>query len=105
MLTREKAEKANLFHAQGGCSLSYGKRGRMIITVERWKRNGKTKTLVRTPDFYEIPVKHGMYAYSVIRSGDEDLWHTDEDCLVMQEARFRHSFPNLENVSKVTVTN
>lgn len=36
----------------------------------RWYINGKVKTWKRDPSRIEIPVKHGLYVYGTIVTGD-----------------------------------
>jgi len=59
-VTRQNCEKLNKFehitakNADG--------------TRIRARRNGKTKVWKTRPDDFEIPVKHGMYAYGYIHN-------------------------------------
>ena len=40
----------------------------------RWYRNGKTKTWIRTPSRFRIPVKHGLYRYDAITEDVENIF-------------------------------
>lgn len=40
----------------------------------RCRRNGKTKVWKTRPDDFEIPVKHGMYAYGYIHNHNCYEW-------------------------------
>lgn len=102
MITRDQAMNNHDFHAEGGCILTYGERGSQKVKVERWRKNGKTRTKLRAPEFYEVPIKHGMYNYSVIRDGDEGDWHVPEDCAVLKEY---HNSSSADQAHRITVRN
>lgn len=70
MITREQALTANMFHAEP-CTKQ---------RQECWRRNGKTKTLKRQPEYYSVPVKHGLYHYGYITPAVADKVHVAEEC-------------------------
>jgi hypothetical protein len=35
-------------------------------TCQRWRVNGRLKTWKRTPNQFQLPVKHGLYAYGYV---------------------------------------
>lgn len=70
MITKQQAIECSEFHANG-CTLKH---------IERWRRNGQTKTWKLSPDRFRVPVKHGLYAYSAITEQDAHLVHAAEDC-------------------------
>ena len=78
-MTVEEALAATEFHHNGGCPHNPGSRGRDKGPIV-WRRNGKTRTWKRQPWRFEIPVKHGMYSYSVITNGDLALAHVPGNC-------------------------
>ena len=45
------------------------KRGDILIEIAtgaKWRVNGKVKLWKRSPERFEIPVKHGLYRYSYV---------------------------------------
>ena len=56
MITREQALTAQRFHV-GECSKVTGPRGGVKISIVECRRNGQTKTWVRTPENFSVPVK------------------------------------------------
>lgn len=38
------------------------------------KRNGSTKTLKKTKDFFQIPIKIGLYSYGYINNENAHEW-------------------------------
>lgn len=84
MLTRERALTSTEFHC-GPCERRVGPRGGVTERVERWRRNGATRTWRRDPQRWEVPVKHGLYQYATIRSSDAERWHAAEDCPLLRE--------------------
>ena len=55
-ITKEQALTGDYFHY----------RYRDMNKCEKWRRNGKTKTWVRSPQRWELPVKHGLYDYELV---------------------------------------
>lgn len=51
-----------------------------------WRRNGQTKTWVRRPDKFQVPVKFGMYDHSYITNYDAASVYTKADCPVCNPA-------------------
>lgn len=72
-ITQEQADSAQMFHniKQAPCD------GKLS---NRWRRNGHTKRWKRAPERFSIPVKFGMYNYSVITDLDVEDYHAAEDC-------------------------
>lgn len=86
MITLEQAKTEREFHANGGCSVTYGPRRGRKIKMEAWHRNGATKLWVRNPNKFKVPVKHGMYGpYNYVTDLDAEFWHTRSDCAVLKE--------------------
>lgn len=79
MVTREQALTAEDFHFNG-CTLTVGKRGGQTLTVEAWRRNGRTQTWKRSPGKFRVPVKHGLYDYHEITEQNAADFHTAEEC-------------------------
>lgn len=81
MITKEQALTANEFH-YGKCSVTIGPRGKRTERVYRWRRNGKTKVWVKSPNSFRVPVKYGLRGYNYIDEGTAPNWHTAEDCQI-----------------------
>ena len=79
MITHEQATEANEFHANG-CTRKIGPRGGERVTVDRFRRNGRTQLWVTRPEDFRIPVKFGMYGYGQITHRDALMFHTASDC-------------------------
>lgn len=47
-------------------------------TPMRVRVNGKVKTWVRNPDAFQIPVKHGLYAYGYVTEQNAAEWELSE---------------------------
>lgn len=54
MLTKEQALTEREFHVYH----------RSTKRCYKWRRNGQTKTWVRDPDRWELPVKYGLHGYN-----------------------------------------
>lgn len=39
-----------------------------------WRANGKCRTWKRTPDKFQLPVKHGLYSFSYISNDNAHLF-------------------------------
>lgn len=80
-ITRDQALTLGTFHRPGSREAD---KNRCYVL----RRNGRTKTWVRRPEAYQIPVKYGMYEYGYIMSADlacpgdvsGDGVFTREDC-------------------------
>jgi len=51
------------------------------VKVERWRRNGKTKTWKTRPSQFSIPIKHGLYNHGYIDQTNAQLFHAEGDCV------------------------
>jgi hypothetical protein len=85
-ITREQALTAEVFHLDGRCSFTIGPRGGGTLRVERWRRNGATKTWKTRPGEFRVPVKHGMYSYGYLTHHDRYRAHLPADCPALQAA-------------------
>ena len=83
-LTDREIHDARDFHA-GPCAVSFGATGRAAptLTVELWRRNGRTETWKRDPSRFRIPVKHGLYAYGAIGPDNADTVHPADRCPIV----------------------
>ena len=79
MVTKEEAMAADSFH-YGNCVRVTGTRGGITETVERWRRNGRTKTWKRDASRFRVPIKFGLYHYGEITETNAHLFHTAENC-------------------------
>jgi len=68
-LTKENQEGVSTFY----CTTALNADGSRL----RCRRNGKTKTWKRTPQRFQIPVKHGMYDYGYITEKEMQFWTID----------------------------
>ena len=72
MVTKDQALTTSEFH--------YNHAHNSDGTCQRWRRNGATKTWVRSPERFRIPVKYGMYGYGAITDLNASEYHTAEEC-------------------------
>lgn len=79
MITRDQALTADTFH-HGECRTDVGPRGGVKFTVERWRRNGSTKTWKTRPDDFQVPIKYGLRGYAYITEGSASAFHVASDC-------------------------
>ena len=63
-MTANNFEMHNSFNADG--------------TPTRCRRNGKTKTWKRSPERFQIPVKHGLYEYGYITEDNANAFYIAE---------------------------
>lgn len=66
-ITRDTAMKAHEF---------YHRESALKGKAVRCRRNGATKTWVRQPDKFKIPVKYGLYDYFYIDNDNASEWST-----------------------------
>lgn len=87
MITKKQAMDVQEFHA-GDCSRTVGPRGGVTEKIERWRRNGQTKTWVTRPDDYRVPVRFGMRARdcTYITPDNAHLFHTADDCPIGEKS-------------------
>ena len=64
----------------GECTRTVGPRGGITERVTVWRRNGATRTWVRSPERFRVPVKHGMRDYTYVDETNAHLFHTADDC-------------------------
>lgn len=74
-ITKEQALTAREFCLNDRCKRFTGPRGGVHVDMQIWRRNGKTKTWKRSPDRFEVPVKHGLYAYGYIDNTNAHAFH------------------------------
>jgi len=70
VITKAQALSAKEFHF-GTCTPE---------RTETWRRNGTTKTWVRYPSRFAVPVKRGLYQHGTIDQINASQVHTAEDC-------------------------
>ena len=76
MITRDQA--LGLFYRQ---ELYHVTNTNADGSPQRWRVNGKVKTWKRSPERFEVPIKHGLCSYDYL---DEDTAHLL--CLTEDEA-------------------
>lgn len=81
MITKEQAMTANDFHEEHSAIVVRGPRGKMNYPkIYNWRRNGRTKTWVREPNRFQVPIKYGLRSYDYITEFQAHMFHTAEDC-------------------------
>jgi hypothetical protein len=80
MITKEQALTASEFHFRLDCAVSGVRTNLPPSQPMRWRRNGMTKTWVRSPEKFRIPIKFGLYDYHYIDEKNAYQWHTIEEC-------------------------
>ncbi len=78
-VTKDESIVAVEFH-YGECQRRHGPKGGERLYQIRFRRNGKTKTWVRSPDEFRIPVKRGLKEYGYITQTNAHEFHTAEQC-------------------------
>lgn len=82
-VTKEQALTAREFHC-GACTRKVGPRGGVTISIETWRRNGKTQTWKTRPEDFRVPIKYGLYNYGDITPSNASIFHVPEDCPLEQ---------------------
>lgn len=80
MITYQQALTESEFHREGACHRIVGPRGGVTETVERWRRNGATKTWKTRPGEFRLPIKFGLRSYDAVTDRDAHLLHVVADC-------------------------
>ena len=107
-ITKDQALTEDAFH-YGECTRVVGPRGGVTESVERWRRNGATKTWKTRPAEFRVPVKFGMRSHTYIDQGNAHLFHAEADCPLrkLDEAKRlvaddqRQSYPELTDEQAV----
>ena len=94
MITAEQAKTEHYFHVSGQCSLTMGKRGRIIIEYLLYRRNGQFRQWHNGG--WRLPLKRGMYEYGEINNASADKFHLEKDCAVLQEAKRIRELDDIE---------
>ena len=81
-VTKDDSIVAVEFH-YGECQNQIGIRGGKTLHQIRFRRNGKTKTWVRSPLEFRIPVKRGLREYGYITQTNAHEFHTAEQCEIV----------------------
>lgn len=79
MITKEQALTVSEFH-YNGCTKETGPRGGLTYQIERWRRNGRTKTWKRSPNRFSVPIKYGLYSYEYLTDENAQYFHAAEEC-------------------------
>ena len=96
-VTKDQAIVAVEFH-YGTCQNHIGVMGGKRLQQIRFRRNGKTKTWVRSPEEFRIPVKRGLREYGYITQTNAQDFHTAEQCEIVDV------FPTTAGGVKITPT-
>jgi len=82
MITREQAltlRHGDILHYEG-CSSELGPRGGVHTQVENWRVNGKVKTWIRHPEWFQVPIKYGLRAHGYLDDNNAHQFHLEADC-------------------------
>lgn len=79
MITIGQATIHNEFH-YGTCKLTIGERGGKTITIERWRRSGKTQTWKTRPNDFTVPIKYDLRSSSYLTQSNAHDFHIPSDC-------------------------
>ena len=88
-VTKDESIVSVEFH-YGECQRWHGPRGGITFHQIRFRRNGKTKTWVRSPDEFRIPVKRGFREYGYITQTNAHEFHTAEQCEIVDVDSYYH---------------
>lgn len=61
---------SRIFVADGGIKL--------LPKPINWRANGKCKTWKRTPERFQLPIKHGLYNYGYITNENAHLFEAEQ---------------------------
>lgn len=79
MVTLDSALTNREFHLNG-CTRTVGPRGGIQEKVVRVRANGQVKTWKTRPGVFRLPIKHGLYTYGAIESGNAEKFHPACEC-------------------------
>ena len=88
-VTKDESIVAVEFH-YGECQRRHGPRGGITLSQVFFRRNGKTKTWVRSPLEFRIPVKRGLRECGYITQTNAHEFHTAEQCEIMDVDSYYH---------------
>ena len=83
MITKEQAIGEIEFH-YGSCQRRHGPKGGVTMHQIVFKRNGQTKTWVRNPEEFRVPIKRGLREYGYITHTNAHEFHvgTHDQCFI-----------------------
>lgn len=79
MVTKQEAITASEFHLDE-CRRIIGPRGGIVEHRTIWRRNGRTRVWVRSPDRFEVPIKWGLKRFAYLTDRNAHHYHTRETC-------------------------
>ena len=84
MITKAEAIDAREFH-YGECRRTTGPRGGVTVSIETWRRSGRTQTWKTRPGEFRVPVKYGMYQSGEITERNADGFHVAGACPLAEQ--------------------
>lgn len=91
MVTREQALTCNRFRQiaklNGEIKIKPGSMNRVFVsdgtstpldTPINWRANGRCKTWTRSPERFQLPIKHGLYNYGYITNDNAHLFEVEQ---------------------------
>lgn len=91
MITKEQALTCFSFRQiaelTGQVKLAYGTISRIFVADGgtkqldkpiNWRANGKCKTWKRSPERFQLPIKHGLYSYGYITNDNAHLFEVEQ---------------------------
>jgi hypothetical protein len=64
----------------GECIKTVGVRGGETLKQEFWRVNGQLKLWKRSPEKFELPLKHGLYNYGYLNPSNIGNFHLPSEC-------------------------
>lgn len=82
MITKQQAMTESYFHytGNGPCKRTVGPRGGVTEKVVNVRANGKCRAWKRSPERFELPIKHGLYGYAYITETNASDFHVASEC-------------------------
>lgn len=80
MVAKQQAEEGYFWH-ENGCHTTVGPRGKVTNHVTLWRRNGATKTWVKSPERFRVPIKTGFRGpFAYLTNENAESFHTAANC-------------------------
>jgi len=100
MITIEKAK--TLYHGSiihgNDCRVSVGSRGARRVFITRFRVSGLLRLWKRSPERFSLPIKYGMYFSTYLTEKNAHQFHTEADCLLLQNEREIQRMKGVSNV-------
>jgi hypothetical protein len=87
MITKDQA--VNLKYREelhfGECQRIVSPHGVVKLKIVRVRVFGRTKTWVRSPERFQVPIKHGLYEGGYINEGNAQNFHLPSECPLLEK--------------------